>query len=109
MKASRARSQETRRPPKAAGALAMVLYVIGTLVVIGVIGTLVPSVSVRTVPYSDFKQMLRANEIAAVVVSEPRIRGTLKKSDETILTIRVDDESLIEELEQHGVKVTGEI
>ena len=77
------RSQSARRPPrKAPGAIAMILYVVGMLVVISVIGTLLPGVAARTVSYSDFKQMLRANEISSVVVSEPRIRGTLKKSDE---------------------------
>ena len=87
----------------------MILYVVGMLVVMGVIGTLLPSVATRTVSYSEFKQMLRANEISSVVVSEPRIRGTLKKADEPFVTVRVDDAALMEELEQYGVKVTGEV
>ena len=66
------RGQGARRPPpKAPSAIAMILYVVGMLVVMGVIGTLLPSVATRTVSYSDFKQMLRANEISSVVVSEP--------------------------------------
>ena len=97
-----------REPPKAPNAIAMILYVVGMVVVMGVIGTLLPSTTTQTVSYSEFKQMLSADEVATVVVSEPRIRGTLRKSEESFVTVRVDDPSLMEALEQHGVKVTGE-
>ena len=86
----------------------MILYVVSMLLVISAIGTLLPSVTARTIAYSDFKQMLRANEISSVVVSETRIRGTVKKGDQPIVTVRVDDASLMEELEQQRVTVTGE-
>jgi len=97
-----------REPPKAPNAIAMFLYVVGMVVVMGVVGTLLPSTTTQTVSYSEFKQMLSADEVATVVVSEPRIRGTLKKSEESFVTVRVDDPSLMDDLEQHGVKVTGE-
>lgn len=79
------------------------------MVVIGVLGTLATGGMPRSVSYTEFKQMVRAGEVAAVVVSESRIRGTLRKSDQPFVAIRVDDPALIGELEQHGVKVTGEI
>jgi cell division protease FtsH len=78
-------------------------------IVFGVLSTIVPSVTARTVSYTEFKQILRANEVASVVVSDSRIRGTLKKADQPIAVIRVEDPALIGELEQHGVQVTGEV
>jgi hypothetical protein len=63
----------------------------------------------RTVSYSEFKQMVRANDLEAVVIGDARIRGTLEKSDEPIVVIRVDDPALMAESDQHGVTVTGEI
>jgi len=89
--------------------MVLVLYVVGTMVMFGVIATLFSSVTARTISYSDFKQQLRADEVASVVVSDARVRGTLKKSDEPFAVVRVDDPALMEELEQHGVKVTGEV
>jgi cell division protease FtsH len=90
------------------GRIRFFLYIVGTMILFAVIGTLLSGVPVRTVSYTEFKQMVRGGEVAAVVVSEVRIRGTLKKADQSIVAVRVDDPALIEELEQHGVTVTGE-
>ena len=99
-------SQRAGRSPKTPGALALILSVAAMLVVISV---LFSGGAIRTVSYSDFKQKLRANEISSVVVSPPRIHGTLKKLDQRFITVRVDDPALMQELEQHGVEVTGEV
>jgi cell division protease FtsH len=53
--------------------------------------------------------MVRANEVAEVVISSTQIRGSLKKNNEQISAIRVEDPALLGELEQHGVKVTGDV
>jgi cell division protease FtsH len=87
----------------------LLVYVISTAIAVMVVGTLLSGVAARRVSYSEFKQMVRANEVAEVVVGSPRLRGSLKKNDEQITVIRVDDPSLVPELEQHGVKVTGEV
>ena len=100
---------DVRRPPPKVGAITMLLYVVGMVIVFAMIEAVLPSVAARTLSYSDFKQMVRASEIQEVVISESRIRGTQKKSDQAFVTVRVDDPSLMAELEQHGVKVTGEV
>jgi cell division protease FtsH len=69
----------------------------------------------RPIPYSDFKQLVKNNQVTEVFVGDQTIRGTLKqapsndpKQGKQFTTIRVDDPKLTEELETHGVKYTGE-
>ncbi|HZR21951.1 MAG TPA: ATP-dependent zinc metalloprotease FtsH [Vicinamibacterales bacterium] len=65
----------------------------------------------RTVPYSDFKQMVKSGQVAEITISDQTIRGTLKQDDpkgKQFQTTRVDDPKLTEELEAKGVKYTGE-
>jgi hypothetical protein len=63
------------------GRIRFFLSIVGTMILVAVIGTLLSAVPVRTVSYTEFKQMVRGGEVAAVVVSEVRIRGTLKKAN----------------------------
>jgi len=65
----------------------------------------------RTVPYSDFKQMVKNGQIAEITIGDQVIRGTLKQDDgkgKQFQTTRVEDPKLTEELEAKGVKYTGE-
>jgi cell division protease FtsH len=87
----------------------VLIYVLATMLALGFLNTFLPKTATRTVSYTEFKQMVRANEVESVVVTTSRVRGTLKKTAQTIAVIRVDDAALMEELEQHGVTVTGEI
>jgi cell division protease FtsH len=86
----------------------LVVYAIATALAVVVAGTLLSGVAARRVSYTEFKQMVRANEVAEIVISSTRIRGSLKKNNEQITAIRIEDPSLIGELEQHGVTVTGD-
>jgi cell division protease FtsH len=65
----------------------------------------------RTIPYSEFKAMVRAGQVAEVLVREDTIRGELKAADpkfgREFTTNRIEDPKLIEELEQHGVRYSG--
>ena len=65
----------------------------------------------RTLPYSDFKQMVKNDQIAEITIGDQTIRGTLKQDDgkgKQFQTTRVEDPKLTEELEAKGVKYTGE-
>jgi cell division protease FtsH len=90
------------------GSLAPLISVLGILVVLGVLSTFLGEVT-PPVSYSEFKQMVRADEVESVVVSDTRVRATLKKSTQPVVVIRVDDPLLLAELDQHGVKISGEI
>jgi cell division protease FtsH len=65
-------------------------------------------------PYSDFKTALRQDRIEDVQISTHTIRGTLRPNtgDKApplrFMTVRVDDPELVQELEAHNVKYTGQ-
>src|SRR5712691_4508676 len=70
----------------------------------------------RSVPYSEFKMLVKSGEVAEVVISDQVIRGTLKqppandpKQSKLFTVTRVEDPKLTEELEAAGVKYTGEL
>jgi cell division protease FtsH len=67
----------------------------------------------RTIPYSEFKTLVREGKVQEVVVAEDRVRGTLKGSGDTrsraFTTVRIEDPKLLEDLEKYGVKYTGEV
>jgi cell division protease FtsH len=78
-------------------------------VAFGVLATITTGVKTRSVSYTEFKQMVRADKVAEVVIGEDRIHGTLKGVDERFVTVRVDDPGLIGELEQRNVTMSGKI
>jgi cell division protease FtsH len=65
-------------------------------------------------PYSDFKAALRQDRLEDVQISVHTIRGTLrpntgeKAPSLRFMTVRVDDPDLVQELEAHKVKYTGQ-
>jgi cell division protease FtsH len=68
----------------------------------------------RQIPYSEFKALLKQGKVAEVTVGEQVIRGTLKPANpnatpEPFTTTRIEDPMLVTELEQAGVKYTGEL
>ncbi len=66
----------------------------------------------RQIPYSEFKSLVRTGQVAEVTVGDTSIRGTLKKGEgasSTFTTTRIDDPKLVEELDQHGIKYSGEV
>ena len=67
----------------------------------------------RSIPYSEFKSLVKNGHVAEVTVGEQVIRGTLKdgndKQAKQFTVTRVEDPKLTEELEARGVKYTGEL
>lgn len=65
-------------------------------------------------PYSDFKAALRQERIEDIQINTHTIRGTLRPSTGEkspplrFMTVRVDDPDLVQELEAHNVKYTGQ-
>jgi cell division protease FtsH len=108
------RSNERRTGPRTAPGGA-VWYVLGFLLLLALAQAFFTQVSNgETIPYSDFKVMVRENKVQEVWLSDDRVRGTLKsvgneKNGKPFSAVRVTDAKLPEELEQHGVKYTGEV
>jgi cell division protease FtsH len=66
----------------------------------------------RSIPYSEFKQLVKSGEVAEISIGDQAIRGTLKNGDaktKAFTVTRVDDPKLTEELEAKNVKYTGEV
>ncbi len=74
-------------------------------------------IAVRTIPYSAFKDALKAGEVKECVLQPEDIRGTIepKPPEEgeaapapyTFRTVRVEDPKLVEELQAAGVQYNG--
>ncbi len=102
-----------RRPvgPRPIGS---VWYLLALFLSLALVQTYLFLPSGRTIPYSEFKALLAQDNVAEVTVNDQSIRGQLKHagSDEksrSFVTTRVQDPKLVEELEAHKVKYTGEV
>jgi cell division protease FtsH len=87
-------------------------YVLGFLVLMAVAQAWFLTPSGRQIPYSEFKQLLRNSQVAEVTVGDTAIRGMLKREHagtRNFTTTRIEDPKLVEELDAHGVKYTGEL
>jgi cell division protease FtsH len=66
----------------------------------------------RQISYSEFKSLVRSGQVAEVAVGETVVHGTLKKAEggtTAFTTTRIEDPKLIDELDQHAVKYSGEV
>ncbi len=86
-------------------------WVLGALLILALGQAYLLSPGGRAVSYSEFKATVRSGQVAEVVVGDTTIRGVLKKADgpTTFTTTRIEDPKLVEELDQHGVKYSGEV
>ena len=68
----------------------------------------------RPIPYSELKSLIKQGKVAEATVGEQIIRATLKTGDpkskpEAVSATRIEDPTLVAELEQAGVKYSGEL
>jgi cell division protease FtsH len=66
----------------------------------------------KQISYSEFKGLVRSGQVAEVAVGDTIIHGTLKKPEQGVAgftTTRIEDPKLVEELDEAGVKYSGEI
>ncbi len=65
---------------------------------------------IEAIPYSEFQQLVRENQVAQVVVSQDQLQGELKEplpnGKKRFVTVRVDAD-MAKELDTHGVKFAG--
>jgi cell division protease FtsH len=92
-------------------------YGLAFLILLGVAQMYYLTPAGKTIPYSEFKSLLKGGQIAEVAISDQTLRGTLKqdvpgadgKPTRQFSATRVEDPKLTEELEAKGVKYTGEV
>jgi cell division protease FtsH len=104
---------ERRTGPRSAGA---VWYILGFLLLLALAQAFFFQIQGGdTISYSDFKQLVREGKVQEVILSDDRVHGTLRptggeKQGKPFQAVRVTaDAKLPEELEQNGVKYTGEV
>ncbi len=86
-------------------------YGLALLLVLGIAQAYFMTPPGRSIPYSEFKQLVKNGEVAEISIGDQSIRGTLKAGDaktKAFTVTRVDDPKLTEELEARNVKYTGE-
>src|SRR5918996_1107510 len=86
-------------------------YVLGFLFLMVLAQAWFLAPSGRQLPYSEFKQLVRSGQVAEITVGEQSIHGVLKReqnNSRTFKTTRIEDPKLLEDLDQHAVKYTGE-
>jgi len=108
------RTTERRVPQRAPGGA--VWYILGFLLLLALAQAFFFQIQAGdTISYSDFKQLIREDKVQEVTLSDDRVRGTLKpvgseQHGKAFQAVRVTaDSKLPDELEQHGVKYTGEV
>ena len=89
-------------------------YALGFLLLLALAQTYFLVPTGRPVPYSEFKSLVKQGKIAEVTVGDQIIHGVLKSAapdakPDRFATTRIEDPSLVAELEQAGVKYSGEI
>ena len=88
-----------------------VWYILGLLFLLALAQAWFMAPQGRQISYSEFKQAVRAGQVAEVFVGDQAIRGTYKKSANggaTFNTTRIEDPKLIEDLDSSNTKYTGE-
>jgi cell division protease FtsH len=106
------RNGERRITPRPGGSA--IWYALGFLLLLALAQAFFSQIQGgETISYSDFKQDVYQNKVQEVTLSDDHVRGTLKVVNngrpQPFTAVRVDDPKLPEELEQHGVKYTGEV
>jgi cell division protease FtsH len=106
--------QGERRSPGRPGVGPATWYVLGFMA-LALLGQMVfySMRSAGTIPYSEFKAMVRADRVQDVTVAEDRVYGTLKAEGDAkprqFTAVRIEDPKLVEDLEQRGVNYKGEV
>src|SRR5262247_912882 len=89
-----------------------VWYVLGLLFLLALAQAWFMAPPGRQISYSEFKQAVRAGQVAEVFVGDQTIRGTYKRDTNggrAFNTTRIEDPKLIEDLDAASVKYTGEM
>src|SRR5580765_7777395 len=87
-------------------------YGLAILLVLGIAQAFYMTPPGRSIPYSEFKQLVKNGDVAEISIGDQAIRGTLKAGDaktKAFTVTRVEDPKLTEELEAQSVKYTGEV
>ena len=90
-------------------------YVLGLLLLLALAQAWFMAPAGRQVPYSDFKALVRSGQVIEATVGDQTINGKLREPQgdgrqrsDLFVTTRIEDPKLVEDLEAHQVRYTGE-
>jgi cell division protease FtsH len=111
----RERKPGERRPFPGRRPSFSIWYVLGLLLLLAVAQTWLLNPSGRQIPYSEFKTLVRSNQVVEVTVGDQTVSGRLREAQgqgrqrtDRFVTTRIEDPKLVEDLEAHQVKFSGE-
>ena len=109
----RDRKPGDRRPLTPQRPAFSIWWVLAMLMLLAVAQAWFMTPSGQAIPYSEFKSLVRSGQVAEVTVGQQSIWGRLKdargrEGSAEFTATRIEDPKLVEELEAHGVKFTGE-
>jgi cell division protease FtsH len=91
-------------------------WVLGTLLLLAIVQAWFLAPAGQSIPYSEFKALMRGGQVAEVTVGDTIVSGRLKQprgegrtASTQFTSTRIEDPKLVEELEAHQVKYTGEV
>ena len=112
----RDRKPGERRPLTPQRPAFSIWYVLGFFLLLAVAQAWFLGSGGRSIPYSEFKTLLRGNQVVEVTVGDTTVAGRLKEPrgegrqrTDLFVTTRIEDPKLIDELEAHQVRYTGEV
>src|SRR5580765_6788492 len=90
-------------------------YVLGLLLVLALAQAWFLTPAGRQIPYSEFKTLVRNGQVVEATVGDQTINGKLREPQgegrqrsDLFVTTRIEDPKLVEDLDGHQVKYTGE-
>ena len=105
-------SRGRRLPPRPAPGTTM-WYVLGVLLLLAIGNAVFLSLRAgEEISYSEFKTRVREGKVQEVTVAQDRVEGLMKADTgkgRGFVAVRIEDPKLVDDLEQHGVKFTGEV
>jgi cell division protease FtsH len=87
------------------------LYFVIAFIAIIVINSYLTSGEVKTIPYSEFKQLITQDKVSDLVVDQDNIQGMLVAPDgkkSKFLTARVEDPDLVKDLQKANIMFSGQ-
>src|SRR6516162_5789957 len=95
--------------PSPARSASSLWYGLAFLVLLGLAQVYFMAPAGRSIPYSEFKNLLKQGQVAEVTIGEQQIHGKVKQEPREFTTTRVEDSKLTEELEAKSVNYKGEL
>ena len=87
-------------------------YFLAAFLVMSLLHDLLVESQVKSIPYSQFKQLVRDGKVGSLVLEKDRIRGSIKEDgqgERFFVTVRVDDPGLVPLLEEKAVPYKGHL